>query len=70
MRCFPCEVGRVHLFHDNGIVADPILCEDINSGQGRHKRLVRREELCGMGFCLCSIVEVWREQHDRTSTTG
>ncbi len=70
-RCYPCETRTVHPFHDNGIVADSILCENISGDWGKpYKLLERREELCGMGFCLCSIVEVWREQHDGTRAAG
>ena len=62
-KCYPCEIRVVHLFHDNGIVADPIMCENIGGGWEQMKLLNRREELCSRGFCLCSITEVWREQH-------
>jgi hypothetical protein len=40
-RCYPCEVRIVHPFHDNGQVADPIMCEDIGGStpmsNGQHK---------------------------------
>ncbi len=69
-RCYPCEVRTVHVFHDNGQVADPVMCEDIGGGWGEMGLLGKREKMCGMGFCLCSTVEVWREQHDGTRATG
>ena len=65
-KCYPCEVRIVHVFHDNGQTADPIMCEDIGGGWGEMKLIGQREKLCSMGFCLCSTAEVWREQHDGT----
>ena len=58
MRCYHCEIGVTHPWHDGGTPADPILCEDISNDWGDSRQLLaRRDDLCGKGFCLCDIVE-------------
>jgi hypothetical protein len=59
--CYYCELNAIHPFHDDGSIADPLLCEDIGGGWETQKVVNNRELECASGRCICDETERKRD---------
>ena len=50
----------VHQWHDDGDVADPIMCEDIGGGWETIPFYEARQARCSTGTCICDEIERMR----------